>query len=91
MSCKISGLVTEAKWNDWQPNDFRPFLDVVWEAFGEDRLMVGSDWPVCRLSGGYAEVMDLAGNYLNQFPDETQDKVLGGNAARIYRTEKQKC
>src|SRR3989454_2675689 len=49
--CKVSGVVTEAKWNEWKPSDFQPYLDVVFEAFREDRLMFGSDWPVCLLSG----------------------------------------
>jgi len=83
--CKISGLVTEARLKAWQPDDFRPFLDAVWEAFGEDRLMIGSDWPVCLLSAEYGEAMKLAQDFLAQFPPAAREKVLGGNAARFYQ------
>lgn len=82
--CKISGMVTEARWNDWKPSDFRPYLDVVWNAFGEDRLMFGSDWPVCLLSGDYAQVSSIVTDYLAQFPETTREEVLGGNAIRFY-------
>ena len=51
--CKLSGMVTEANWKQWQPADFHPYLDIVFEAFGPARLMIGSDWPVCTLSGEY--------------------------------------
>src|SRR4051812_13374852 len=54
--CKLSGMVTEAHWANWKPEDFQPFLDVVFEAFGVDRLMFGSDWPVCLLAGDYNKV-----------------------------------
>ena len=82
--CKISGMVTEARRHEWKAADFRPYLEVVWEAFGEDRLMAGSDWPVCLLGGSYADVMRLATDYLQQFSAATQEKVLGGNAVRFY-------
>ena len=83
--CKISGLVTEARWRDWQPHDFRPYLDVIWEAFGEDRLMVGSDWPVCLLSADYYPAVNIATDYLSQFAESAREKVLGGNAVRFYK------
>ena len=57
--CKLSGMVTEAAWGHWRPEDFTPYLDVVLEAFGPRRVMIGSDWPVCTLSGEYAAVMEL--------------------------------
>lgn len=82
--CKISGLVTEARWGHWQPADFRPYLDRIWEVFGEDRLMVGSDWPVCLLGGDYEKVMNLAEDFLSQFPSATREKVLGRNAKKFY-------
>ena len=84
VTCKISGMVTEARRHEWKEADFRPYLDVVWEAFGEDRLMAGSDWPVCLLGGSYAEVMKLVTKYLAQFPAAAREKVLGANAARFY-------
>lgn len=83
--CKISGMVTEARWHDWKPSDFRPYLDIVWNAFGDDRLMFGSDWPVCLLSGDYAQVASVVTDYLSQFPDAIREKVLGANAIRFYK------
>lgn len=82
--CKLSGMVTEADWHHWQPTDFKPYLDVVTEAFGPDRLMIGSDWPVCTLSGTYAEVMNLVKEYLGQLSKDDQEKILGGNAVKFY-------
>ena len=61
--CKLSGMVTEARWKQWRPEDFRPYLDVVFEAFGADRLMIGSDWPVCTLSATYAETIAIVNEY----------------------------
>jgi L-fuconolactonase len=83
--CKLSGMVTEARWQTWKDEDFRPYLDVVWEAFGADRLMIGSDWPVCLLSAEYKPAMDVIQKFLGQFSAEDQEKVLGANAIRFYR------
>ncbi len=83
--CKLSGMVTEAKWDQWQPEDFRAYLDIVFAAFGPDRLMIGSDWPVCTLSADYSSTMQIVINYLHQFPAEVQAGVLGNNCARFYR------
>ena len=77
-------MVTEADAKAWKPADVRPYLDVVFEAFGEDRLMFGSDWPVCLLAAEYAQVFALVRDYLAPLPAEAQAKVLGGNAARFY-------
>jgi L-fuconolactonase len=85
VSCKISGLVTEAKLKDWKKEDFRPYLDVVFEAFGEDRVMFGSDWPVCLLAGSYEQVHGLTADYFKQFSTAVQEKFFGGNAAKFYR------
>ena len=82
--CKVSGMVTEADAKGWKSADFRPYLDVVSEAFGEDRLMYGSDWPVCLLAAEYAQVFALVRDYLAPLSAEVQAKVLGGNAARFY-------
>jgi L-fuconolactonase len=82
--CKLSGMVTEAKWQQPQPEDFRPYLDTVFEAFGASRLMIGSDWPVCILSSEYAPTMQLVIEYVQQFSEETQTAILGGNCARFY-------
>jgi L-fuconolactonase len=82
--CKLSGMVTEANWQQWQTSDFRSFLDIVIEAFGSSRLMIGSDWPVCILSSEYAATMQLTLDYLQQFSDEDQAAILGSNCARFY-------
>lgn len=83
--CKISGMVTEADWSGWKPADFQPFLEHVWNIFGTDRLMLGSDWPVCTLSADYSRVMRLALDFIAPFPAETRAKILGGNAIQAYR------
>ena len=85
--CKISGLITEAKWDAWRPVDFHPYLDVVCEAFGVERLMFGSDWPVCLLAGNYEQVFSLVNNYAAQFPAAEREKIFGGNAAKFYGVE----
>jgi len=85
VACKLSGMVTEAKWNGWLPEDFHSYLDTVFEAFGADRLMIGSDWPVCLLSGDYVSTMQIVMNYVKQLSIETQQAILGDNCARLYR------
>ncbi len=84
VSVKVSGLVTEADWKLWVPDDFSPYLDVVWELFGEDRIMLGSDWPVCLLAASYAQVMCLAEGYFEKHNPYVLNKIRGGNAIRIY-------
>lgn len=82
--CKLSGLVTEADWTGWTPADLHPYLDVALEAFGPDRLMVGSDWPVCLLGGSYSTVMGLAGAYVDALSHDEQAKIMGGTAQSFY-------
>ena len=82
--CKISGLVTEAHWQHWRAADFRPYLDVVFAAFGPERLLFGSDWPVSLLAATYEQSFGLVNDYLAQFPATTRDQILGGNAAKFY-------
>ena len=82
--CKVSGMVTEAVWHGWKREDFLPYLDVVFEAFGPGRIMVGSDWPVCTLSGPYQEVMSIVISYVEQLDTREQDMVLGGSCAAFY-------
>lgn len=84
VTCKLSGMVTEAHWSAWQPDDLRPYLDTVFDAFGNDRLMIGSDWPVCTLGGEYQQVMSVVIDYVSGLPQATQDDVLGLNCARVY-------
>lgn len=83
--CKISGLVTEARMPGWKLEDFRPYLDVVLEAFGENRVMFGSDWPVCLLGGSYEQIFGLAADYFAQFSEEARGKFFGATAAAFYR------
>jgi L-fuconolactonase len=83
--CKVSGMVTEADWAAWTPADLHPYLDVVFEAFGPERLMIGSDWPVCLLGGEYARVMGTVEDYLARLPAAAIDAVRGGTARRFYR------
>ncbi|MGP8156787.1 MAG: amidohydrolase family protein [Candidatus Acidiferrales bacterium] len=85
--CKLSGLVTEADWRSWHAEDFRPFLDVVFQAFGADRLMFGSDWPVCLLAATYRQVKQLIVDYTSTLDGGDKDKIFGLNAARFYGLE----
>jgi len=83
--CKVSGLVTEADWQAWKPENMRPYLDVAFECFGPSRLMIGSDWPVCTVAAPYSRVMDIVKDYLGTYAAEERDAVLGGNAAKFWR------
>ncbi|TPG71847.1 amidohydrolase family protein [Hymenobacter nivis] len=82
--CKASGLLTEADWHAWQPQDFRPYLDVVFEAFGTGRVLFGSDWPVCNVAGGYAAAVGVAQGYVAALSASEQAGFWGGNAASFY-------
>ncbi|MFZ0745824.1 MAG: amidohydrolase family protein [Terracidiphilus sp.] len=84
VSCKLSGMVTEARWKQWRVEDFRRYLDVVFDAFGAERLMIGSDWPVCTLSGDYAATVGIVMDYVGQMRAGERDGILGGNCARFY-------
>ena len=83
--CKVSGMVTEADWKAWRFDDFKPYLDVVLEAFGVDRIMFGSDWPVCLVAASYDQVGNLVAQYVENLPDEQQDRIFGLNAISFYR------
>jgi L-fucono-1,5-lactonase len=83
--CKVSGLVTEADWQAWKPEDMRPYLDVAFECFGPSRLMIGSDWPVCMVAAPYSRVMDVVKDYISKYAAEERNAVLGGNAAKFWR------
>ena len=82
--CKISGMVTEADWKDWKKEDFTPYIDVVVEAFGTNRIMYGSDWPVCLVAASYEEMLGIVQDYFSSFSQEEQNLFFGGNAARFY-------
>lgn len=83
--CKLSGMVTEADWNTWKPENIRPYLDVIMEAFGSERILIGSDWPVCLVAGKYSEVMQVVIDYISTFSEKEQALMLGENAAKAYK------
>jgi len=82
--CKISGLVTEANWTNWKQEDFKPYLDVIFKAFGTDRLLYGSDWPVCLLASNYNEQFQIVESYLSSFSFKEKEKIMGLNAVKVY-------
>ncbi|HTQ64720.1 MAG TPA: amidohydrolase family protein [Puia sp.] len=82
--CKLSGLFTEASWKNWSPGEFYSYLDVVFEAFGTDRLMFGSDWPVILLSGIYVQWKSLLEKYMENYNEEEKEKVFRSNAIQFY-------
>ena len=83
--CKVSGMVTEADHNNWKPQDLRPYVQIVREVFGIDRLMWGSDWPVCLLAGDYREVMEAALFALGEISSEEATRFMSGSAEEFYR------
>lgn len=85
VTCKVSGMVTEADWTNWTPQDLRPYLDIAFDAFGADRLMIGSDWPVSTLCGDYQSVMSVVIDYVKELSPQEQANVLGDNCARFYK------
>lgn len=82
--CKISGMVTEAHWQNWKEEDFKPYLDTVVEAFGTNRLMTGSDWPVCLVAAEYGKVMAIVEQYFQSFSETEREKIFGQNAINFY-------
>jgi L-fuconolactonase len=82
--CKISGMVTEADWQNWKEDDFTPYMDTVVEAFGTDRIVFGSDWPVCLVAATYSQVANITARYFFSFSGEEQGKFFGGNAIKFY-------
>ncbi|HEU5474894.1 MAG TPA: amidohydrolase family protein [Actinophytocola sp.] len=84
VTCKLSGLVTEASWSSWAVADIRPYAEHVLDRFGADRVMFGSDWPVCELAGGYRAVRALTAELLAGASAAERAAVLGGTATRVY-------
>ncbi len=82
--CKISGMVTEADLENWKYEDFVPYLDTVVEAFGIDRVMIGSDWPVCLLAGEYQEILDIPKEYFKDYPSPERDRIFQMNCIDFY-------
>jgi len=83
--CKLSGLMTEADWRNWKPEHIEPYLDVALDRFGPDRLMIGSDWPVCKVAASYSRAMNMIREYFEKHPTDVQDAVLGENAQRLWK------
>jgi len=87
VSAKLSGLVTEADWTGWTPEDMHPYLDEAFECFGAERLMIGSDWPVCTVAADYERTMGVVTDYLARLSSQERDAVLGGNAIRFWNLQ----
>jgi len=84
LQCKVSGIITEADWKTWTYDQIKPYLDVVFDAFGTERIMFGSDWPVCLVAGEYAQVKGIVETYTKDFSASEKAQVFGKNAARFY-------
>jgi len=85
--CKLSGMATEADWRNWQPADLKPYLQVALEAFGPDRLMFGSDWPVCLLAGDYQRIVDALRVALGPLSADEQAHIDWRTARDFYRLQ----
>tara|TARA_B100002019_G_scaffold143503_1_gene123698 strand:+ start:948 stop:1772 length:825 start_codon:yes stop_codon:yes gene_type:complete len=84
VSCKISGMVTETHNFKFNNNDFTPFLDVIFNCFGSERIMFGSDWPVCLVAASYNQTIKIIHNYLENCSKKIKDDIMGNNAVKIY-------
>ena len=82
--CKLSGMVTEANWTDWSESDLQPYFDAALGAFGPDRLMVGSDWPVCLLACTYRKWFEVLSEFLKELSGAEQELIFGGVATKTY-------
>jgi L-fuconolactonase len=83
--CKLSGMLTEADWRAWKAAQFEPYLETALESFGPDRLMVGSDWPVCKVAGSYGQAMALVMHFLQKYANDAVDAILGATAEKFWR------
>lgn len=86
--CKISGMATEADWTTWKSEDLKPYLDIVLEAFGVDRLLFGSDWPVCLVASSYERWLNTIKEYFKEFSISEQEKIFALNCESFYTLEK---
>ena len=82
--CKISGMVTEADWKNWKKDDFIPYIEAVIEAFGTNRIMYGSDWPVCLVAASYEQMLGIVEEYFSSFSETEQELFFGKNAIQFY-------
>tara|TARA_B110000881_G_scaffold220593_1_gene246307 strand:+ start:770 stop:1600 length:831 start_codon:yes stop_codon:yes gene_type:complete len=83
--CKLSGMVTEADWSNWTDADFQPYMKTVWELFGDERIMFGSDWPVCLVAAQYQQVKQLVIDFIELHSPDAKNKIFGNNAERFYQ------
>jgi L-fucono-1,5-lactonase len=88
VAAKLSGLVTEANWRGWRVDDLRPFVDGALQTFGPDRLLFGSDWPLCLLAASYQEVFEAVQSATEGLSPTERDQVFGETARRVYRLER---
>ena len=84
VSCKMSGMVTEADFNTWTPEQIHPYMDTVLEAFGSKRILFGSDWPVCLVAGNYSKIKKLTTDFISQLSKIEQNSIMGNNAIEFY-------
>lgn len=84
VTCKLSGMVTEADYNLWTPEQVKPYMELVLEGFGADRLMFGSDWPVCLVAGNYSKVKNLVTDFISTLSSSEQAQIMGTNAINFY-------
>jgi L-fuconolactonase len=82
--CKLSGMITEADWRQWKADDLKPYVQAAVEIFSPNRCMFGSDWPVCKLAGGYGEVKQALADALGHLAEAERDAIFGGTAQRFY-------
>ncbi len=82
--CKLSGMITEAHFTSWKPDQIHPYMHLVFEIFGADRIMFGSDWPVCLVAGNYAKVKELITNFIAETSTAEQNAVMGDTAIQFY-------
>jgi L-fuconolactonase len=82
--CKLSGMVTETDFNNWNYTDFVPYLEVVFNSFGVERILFGSDWPVCLVAGNYEKVLAIIERYIAEFSEEEKTLIMGKNAQNFY-------
>ena len=88
VTCKLSGMVTEANWERWTVDDLRPYAETVLEVFSPERVMFGSDWPVCLLAGSYERVLEAARELTDHLSASEREAVFGGTATRVYALER---
>lgn len=82
--CKLSGMITEADYNSWKPQQIIPYMNLVMDSFGTERTMYGSDWPVCLVAGNYGQVKDLVIDFIGNLSDDEQQSIMEKNALKFY-------